>query len=365
MPFATQIQNVSFQPIDIPLIEPFAISGGAQEVARNVLVTVRLVDGTLGYGEAAPFAAYNGETREGALGELAAARRGLVGANAENWRALSAELRAGGVHGSALCALESAILDALTRSRGLSLASFFGGARAQLETDMTVTAGDAGHAAAAATSIVARGIRRIKIKVGREGAAGDAARVVAVAQAAPGAALTLDANGAYSAAEAVDLVDRMDAQGVRPEFFEQPVGAGDWEGLAEVSAASKIPVAADEAARSAADVLRLARETGVQIVNLKLMKCGIVEALDMAAVARAAGLRLMIGGNVESILAMTVSACFASGLGGFSYADLDTPLFMADNPFQGGFVLNGGMLRLEHILAGHGVEPLATGVRRL
>jgi hypothetical protein len=65
----------------------------------------------------------------------------------------------------------------------------------------------------------------------------------------------------------------------------------------------------------------------------------------------------MIGGNVESILAMTVSACFAAGLGGFSYADLDTPLFLAENPFEGGFTLEESRISVAHINAGHGVLP--------
>jgi hypothetical protein len=65
----------------------------------------------------------------------------------------------------------------------------------------------------------------------------------------------------------------------------------------------------------------------------------------------------MIGGNVESILAMTVSACFAAGLGGFNFADLDTPLFLASNPFVGGFALKGGKISVAHISAGHGVQP--------
>ena len=65
----------------------------------------------------------------------------------------------------------------------------------------------------------------------------------------------------------------------------------------------------------------------------------------------------MIGGNVESILAMTFSACFAAGLGGFKYADLDTPLFLAENPFEGGYVRTGGMLDVSDITAGHGVVP--------
>src|SRR6185436_74195 len=102
---------------------------------------------------------------------------------------------------------------------------------------------------------------------------------------------------------------------------------------------------------------RIAQEHAAQIVNIKLMKCGVAEALDIAAVARAAGLGLMIGGMVESVLAMTVSACFAAGLGGFSFVDLDTPLFMAASHFDGGMVYAGGRLELAHIQAGHGVTP--------
>jgi L-alanine-DL-glutamate epimerase-like enolase superfamily enzyme len=92
-------------------------------------------------------------------------------------------------------------------------------------------------------------------------------------------------------------------------------------------------------------------------VNIKLMKAGVAEARAIVEVARAAGLGLMIGGNVETILAMTASAGFAAGLGGFLYSDLDTPLFMAENPFRGGFTLEGGRLTLDADAPGHGVEP--------
>jgi L-alanine-DL-glutamate epimerase-like enolase superfamily enzyme len=87
------------------------------------------------------------------------------------------------------------------------------------------------------------------------------------------------------------------------------------------------------------------------------MKAGVAEALRVVAEARSAGLGLMIGGNVESILAITVSACFAAGLGGFAHADLDTPLFLASNPFQGGFALSGARISVADISAGHGVRP--------
>ena len=118
-----------------------------------------------------------------------------------------------------------------------------------------------------------------------------------------------------------------------------------------------VPVAADETAADVGAALRLIQERAAHAVNIKLMKCGIVEALDIAALCRAARLRLMIGGNVESILAMTTSACFAAGQGGFDYVDLDTPLFLAENPFDGGMTYHGAIVDLSRIAAGHGVTP--------
>ena len=48
---------------------------------------------------------------------------------------------------------------------------------------------------------------------------------------------------------------------------------------------------------------------------------------------------------------------FAAGLGGFEFVDLDTPMFMAENPFEGGFQQQGARLDLSDIAAGHGVRP--------
>jgi L-alanine-DL-glutamate epimerase-like enolase superfamily enzyme len=83
----------------------------------------------------------------------------------------------------------------------------------------------------------------------------------------------------------------------------------------------------------------------------------VVEALAIASAARAAGLDLMIGGMIEARLAMSASACFAAGLGGFAFVDLDTPLFLATDPFAGGYAERGPRLDLGPIEAGHGVTP--------
>ena len=66
----TTIVSVRSAPLDISLKVPFGIASGAQLVAENVLVEVRLADGTVGLGEAAPFPAVSGETQSGTLSAL-------------------------------------------------------------------------------------------------------------------------------------------------------------------------------------------------------------------------------------------------------------------------------------------------------
>ena len=353
----TAIVEVRASVLDIPLVEPFAIATGSQDVARNVLVGVRLADGTLGHGEAAPFEAVTGETQESTLAAVSQLDGVVRGGDASRWRWLASEMRrANAGAAAARCGLETAILDALTRRAGLPLWSFFGGCGTELETDMTITAGSPEHAGRSARAIVERGIRTIKVKIG--GAPHeDLARIAAVHAAAPMAPLILDGNCGYDAASALALLHNLRDRRIPVALFEQPTGRYDWEGIRRVTHEGGVPVAADETVTTAADALRAAREGAVNCVNIKLMKAGLAEALDIAAICRAAGIRLMIGGMVESILAMTVSAHFAAGQGGFTFVDLDTPMFMAEQPFDGGFAQHGGHLSVVESGPGHGVRP--------
>ncbi len=201
------------------------------------------------------------------------------------------------------------------------------------------------------------GFSRLKIKIGGGSEDEDLARILAAHEGAPRASFLLDGNGGLTAQAAIRLARELQAQGVRPLLFEQPVPKDDWRGLAEVARECGFPVAADESAASATDVLRLAATGAAQVVYVKPMKAGLVEAIEIATVAKAAGLGLMIGGMVEAKMAMSASACLAAGLGGFAFVDLDTPLFLAEDPFEGGYAQNGETLDLGPIVSGHGVTP--------
>lgn len=109
--------------------------------------------------------------------------------------------------------------------------------------------------------------------------------------------------------------------GVTPVLFEQPVRRDDWEGLGHVTHIAKnkygVSVAADESCRSLVDVKKIVQGNLVDVINIKLAKVGVVGALEIIEIARASGLHLMIGGMVETRLAMGFAGHLAAGMGCF------------------------------------------------
>ncbi len=354
----TLITALDAEPLDVALKEAFTIATGSLSAVRNVLIRVTLADGTMGLGEAAPFPPSGGETQETALAAIRGMRPLVVGRHATNWRPLAAHLTANFEHQSAARAgVEMAVLDAYATSVGVPLYTLFGGSTSQLETDITIPIEAPDHMAALARGYAERHIATLKLKVGTSFDV-DVERVIAVARAAPESALILNGNQGFTPTEAVRLIESLAAENVRPILFEQPVHRHDFEGLRFVTEHVRIPVAADESVHTAADALRIARLGAANVVNIKLMKAGIVEALDIAAVCRAAHIDLMVGAMVETRLGIAAAAHLVAGLGGFRYIDLDTPMLLASDPFVGGYDQSGMTYRLEDIRAGLGVSQL-------
>jgi L-alanine-DL-glutamate epimerase-like enolase superfamily enzyme len=211
------------------------------------------------------------------------------------------------------------------------------------------------HGYELAKDAVARGITSIKIKVGGD-IRDDVARVEAIREAAPGVGLMLDANQGYTANEALLCLEALDDRDIRPLLMEQPVHKDDYEGLRYVTQHTAVPIAADESAYSPANVAHLIAMGAINVVNIKLMKSGFVEALDIAAVCRSTHTQLMIGAMMESRLAIAAAAHLAAGLGGFSFIDLDTPMLLAEDPFTGGYEQRGGIYDVSGVKSGLGIE---------
>lgn len=354
MPAESRIARLTARRLDIPLTKPFGISRGALRVAANVLVEIVLAGGVRGWGEGAPFPAFNGETQDECLAACARAEAALAGADVRESDVLAARLAAEcGTSSSAVCAIETAILDCQARLRGMSIRELLGGAEQEVVTDITITTGTVAEAEQEAVAFAA--FTTLKIKVGGGALDRDIARVLAIRRVRPDAHLLVDANAALTIEEAVEFAGAVSPAGI--ELFEQPVAAGNWEALAEVRRRTGLRIAIDESVTRAADVVEAAAHGAADAVNAKIMKSGVFEVLRIVERARQAGLARMIGGMVESRLAMGTSASIAAGLGGFVYVDLDTPFFLAEDPFEGGYVQRGERIDLRPVELGHGCRP--------
>lgn len=319
----SEIATTTAEPLDLPLEEPFEIALGTQTAAENVLVTVELDDGTVGYGEGSPIAPVTGETREAAVATAGAAGDLLEGTEIAEYRSHARTLREtfpGAV--SATLAVETAVFDAYCRSRDLPLAELFGGSPTPVETDLTIPIVDAEAARRAAADAVDRGFEHLKIKTGTDVEA-DIERVAAVCEAAPDAELKVDANQGWTPAESVRFADALRSRGVDLALLEQPVRADDVSGLARVRDAVDVPVAADEAVFTPADAVRVLRADAADVINVKLGKSGLQGARDIVAIAEAANLELMVGCMLESAIGIHAAAHLVSGTDAFSYVDLD------------------------------------------
>ncbi len=353
---STIITAVQVERLDLPLFEPFVIATGEFPAANNTLVRVELADGTVGLGEGSPSLSSGGETARTVLLAAREMTTLLEGRDAARWRDIAAFLLANfEAHSCARAAVEMAVLDALTRHYHIPLYQWFGGAGTAVETDMTIPIVIPDHARELAGQIAARGIRSIKIKVGGDREQ-DVARVVAIHEGAPDAAILLDGNQGYDVAGALRLLRVLERHGIEPILFEQPVHKDDWEGLVAVTARSPVPVAADECVHSPAEALRVVRNRAADVINIKLMKSTFLGALDIVGICRASRTGLMVGAMMESRLATAAAAHFVAGTGGFRYVDLDTPMLINGDPFHGGYSQTGGVYDLSEVQAGHGVE---------
>jgi L-alanine-DL-glutamate epimerase-like enolase superfamily enzyme len=165
------------------------------------------------------------------------------------------------------------------------------------------------------------------------------------------ARLRVDANEGWSTDQAIRKINAWTKYSI--EFFEQPLPRADLEGYRKLRAATDATIFVDEGVASREDILRwVGLADGI---NVKMMKCGgIPEALDMIAVARAAGLKVMMGCMVESSLGISAAAHLAPLV---DCCDLDGNLLITDDPFDGVKAV-GGVLVLPD-LPGLGVSPRA------
>ena len=324
------IQYIDTFLLDVPTIRPHKLSVATMHTQTLVLVRIRCADGIQGWGEATTIGglAYGEESPESIKANIDTHIAPLLtGMDAARPAQAMARVRKA-IQGNrfAKCALETALLDAQARRLGVPLSDLLGGrVRDTLPVAWTLASGDTAQDIAEAEHMLEiRRHRIFKLKIGLRSVDADVAHVLAIKRAlGEQASVRVDVNQAWSETDAVRGIARLEAGGV--DLIEQPVPAHQGAALARLARRFDVAIMADEALHGPIDALQLARIDAADVFAVKIAQSGgLMPALEVASVARLAGIGLYGGTMLEGGIGTAASAHVCA-----TFADLawDTELF--------------------------------------
>ncbi len=340
-----RINHIEAWAAPLRLAQPYTIAYETFQSVQNVFIRLDTGRGPSGFGCAAPDRAVTGETAEGTLEAINhVAVPVLRGSDPLRMARTLERLRKPlETRPSALAAVDMALFDLIGKAAGLPLWKILGGYRDRIRTSITIGILPLEETVKHCRDRVREGFRALKIKGGID-MDEDVEKVIRVREAVGGRIeLRFDANQGFSVEEARRFVRNTRKSGLK--LIEQPTPCKEPALLGRVTRSVAIPVMADESLLNLRDAFRIARRGLADMVNVKLMKVGgISEALQINAVARSAGLEVMVGCMDEAALAIAAGLHFALARGNVRYADLDGHLDLLGDPSQGAVILKNGTL---------------------
>jgi muconate/chloromuconate cycloisomerase len=211
-------------------------------------------------------------------------------------------------------AINIALHDIVGKSLGIPVSRLLGGVvRDRIPLSWSIGMMPFDEGAEEAQAMVAKGFGILKLKVGAREKPEDDIEMARRVRAAvgPNVRIRADANQGFDVPTAIRVTRGMEESGL--ESMEQPVGAADLEGMAEVRRAVTCYVMADEGANSPQDVYNVARLRAADLISIYINNGGgITAAKKMAIVAEAAGLRGYVGGALEGPIAARACLHFAA-----------------------------------------------------
>ena len=341
-----KLNRVELRRARLPLVSPFRTSFGSQTTKDVLLVRVETPDSE-GWGECVAMEEplYSSEYTDSAqhvierflLPRLAALGDRLTGAKVAH------ALAPVSGHPMAKAALELAVLDAELRAAGQPLSERLGSVVDTVPSGVSVGIMDSvPQLIDAVTAYVDQGYVRIKLKIEP---GWDVAAVRAVRERFPDVPLQVDANTAYTLADA-RLLEQLDDFDLL--LIEQPLPEDDVRGHAELAKVVRTPICLDESvtsARAAADAIALG---ACSVINIKAGRVGgYLEAVRVHDVAAANGIAVWCGGMVETGLGRAANIALASLPGFVLPGDTSaSDRFFTQDIITAPFVLEGGHVRV-------------------
>ena len=324
-------------------MHPFTIATGTMQVAQNIFIRMHTDAGFYGVGECSAFPMIVGETQATCFEMAKDFAAVWKGKDATQIEARMNELHAATAFNSTIkSAFDMALYDLAAKAARQPLYQFLGGEKTKkLETDITVGIDTPEQMAAQAASFKQQGFRIIKVKLGKEPTE-DVERIKQI-RAATGDELLLrvDANQGWDYDGAFYALQNLAQYNI--QFCEQPMRYWNDHKLPELRKFSPIKIMADESVFDHHDAERLVTANACDYVNIKFSKSGgILEATKINAVCEENHIPCMMGGMLESRVALSAFAHFALAHDNIIFNDMDTCMLGHHlDPVTGGVQYNG------------------------
>ncbi|HEY8314006.1 MAG TPA: dipeptide epimerase [Candidatus Baltobacteraceae bacterium] len=311
--------SLRLETLELPLVHPFKIARGVEEVARTAIFHMKWGD-LEGLGESVPIPRY-GESVESVIAYFAAHPP------AGRTPYLLDDLLAHDIPPAARCGLDLALHDLIGKDCGKPLYALLGLDPAKTPvTSFTIGISDPELTLQKVAEIGDHPI--VKVKLGL-GTAREEVETIALIRSKYTGTIRIDANEGWNAEQAVEVLHELQRYDI--EFCEQPIPAGHPEQLRFIKERSPIPIVTDEDSLDARDLPKLIG--CVDGVNVKLAKTGGIRgAIEMIHTARALGMKIMLGCMVESQISATAAAQISPLV---DWADIDGPFLTKEDPFTG------------------------------
>ncbi|MCJ8210922.1 dipeptide epimerase [Mucilaginibacter sp. RS28] len=329
-------------------MEPFTIATGTMEYAQNTFIRVHTNAGIYGVGECSAFPMIVGETQDTCLVMAREFAKLWKGQDALDISARLKQLDDFTARNTTVkSAFDMALYDLAAKHAGLPLYQYWGGERKPVETDITIGIAEPAKMAERAVEFKQNGATILKVKLGKN-AQEDVERIRRIREAVgDDMQIRIDANQGWSFDDAVYALQAMGAYHIA--FCEQPMRTWYDDRLPELMKLSPVKIMADESVYNHHDARRQIESGSCHYVNIKLSKSGgLHEARQIHDMAAAHGVPCMMGGMLESRIALSAKLHLVYASPNIKFYDMDTCMLgHLEDPCLGGVKYEGYHLTID------------------
>jgi L-alanine-DL-glutamate epimerase-like enolase superfamily enzyme len=335
------ITHIDIYRFSIPM-EPFTIATGTMDHAQNVFIRVHTDAGFYGVGECSAFPMIVGETQDTCLVMAREFAKLWQGQNALDIPARMQQLHGFTAGNSTIkSAFDIALFDIAAKNADLPLYQFLSGQRREVESDITIGIAGPHAMALKALDFKATGASILKVKLGKN-AVDDVERIRQIREAVgSNIQIRIDANQGWSFDDAVFALQALGPYDI--EFCEQPMRTWYDDRLPELMQLSPVKIMADESVYNHHDAHKQINSGSCHYINIKMAKSGgILEAMNIHNEAASKGIACMMGGMLESRIALSAKLHFVYASPNIRFYDMDTCMLgHLQDPCVGGVIYDG------------------------